>query len=135
MTSSPIFFWRCLNFSYCLKFRVSVITVLGVMTTPNIWRLEEVMNTKFGTNVFNKVLLNAQKCQGCSFYRFWVINGKQIGGGLPPPTQIRINTISIYMNRLNNVLFILARICQSSSAHIFNWVSEKHFVFENCLLE
>ena len=30
-------------------------------------------NIKFGTNVFNKMLLNAAKCQGYSFYRFWIV--------------------------------------------------------------
>ena len=37
---------------------------------PNIWRLGRVKNTKFSTNVSNKMLLNAAKCQGYSFYRF-----------------------------------------------------------------
>ena len=42
------------------------------------------------------MLLNAAKCQGYSFYRFWVIKGKQKGGvgveklPLSLPTQIRI---------------------------------------------
>ena len=44
-----------------------------VWVLPNIWRLEQVMNTKFGTNISNKILLNAAKCQVFSFYRFWVI--------------------------------------------------------------
>ena len=29
-------------------------------------------------DVFNEMLLNAVKCQGYSFYRFWVIKGKPI---------------------------------------------------------
>ena len=36
------------------------------------------------------MLLNAAKCQGYSFYRFWVIKGKQRGKTTPPPTQIRV---------------------------------------------
>ena len=40
-----------------------------------------VMGTKFGTNVFNRMLLNAAKFQGYSFYRSWVIKGKPTGGG------------------------------------------------------
>ena len=44
------------------------------------------------------MLLNAEKCQGYSFYCFWVLKGKPTGGGggvrgggdgglkLPPPT-------------------------------------------------
>ena len=100
MTSSSIFFWRYfvsfVKFSYWSKFDVNVITASGVMTIsfykrmtrypeigntlvwvlPNIWRLGQVRNTKFVTNVSNKMLLNAAKYQGNSFYRFWVIKGK-----------------------------------------------------------
>ena len=47
-----------------------------VWVLPNIWRLESVKNTKFGTNVSNKMLLNTAKIQGYSFYRFWVIKRK-----------------------------------------------------------
>ena len=47
-----------------------------VWVLPNIWRLDQVRDTKFGTDVFNKILLNAAKCQGYSFYRFCVIKGK-----------------------------------------------------------
>ena len=39
------------------------------------------MDTKFGTNVSNRMLLNAAKFQGYSFYCFWVIKGKPTGGG------------------------------------------------------
>ena len=106
------FFWLCfvslVKFSYCSKFHVNIITGSGIMTIffykgltrnpeigntpvwvlPNIWRLGQVMDTKFGTNVSNRMLLNAAKCQGYSFYRFWVIKGKPTGGSkitLPPP--------------------------------------------------
>ena len=58
---------------------------------PNIQRLGQVGNTKFGTNVSNKILLNAAKCQGYNFYHFWVIKGKPTGGKgavkLPPSSQ------------------------------------------------
>ena len=98
------FFWHCLvslvKFSYWSKSHVRIITGSGVMTNsfykgltrnlkigntplwvlPNIWRLGRVMNTKYGTNVSNKMLLNAAKCQSYSFYRFWVIKGKPTGG-------------------------------------------------------
>ena len=49
-------------------------------------------DTKFGTHVSNKILLKAPKCQGYSFYRFWVINGKPTGSVKlpPPPTHIRV---------------------------------------------
>ena len=36
--------------------------------------------TKFGTGAFNKMLLNAAKCQRHSFYRFFVIKGKPSRG-------------------------------------------------------
>ena len=39
------------------------------------------MNTKFGANVSNRMLLNAAKSQGYSFYRFGVIKGKPTAGG------------------------------------------------------
>ena len=39
-----------------------------------------VRDTKFGKNVSNKMLLNVAKCQGYSFYRFWVIKRKPTGG-------------------------------------------------------
>ena len=47
-------------------------------------------------HVYNKMLLNAAKYQGYSFYRFWVLKGEPKGGGgikLPPfPTQIRVKS-------------------------------------------
>ena len=95
-----IFFWCCfvsiVKFSYWSKFHVNIITGSGIMTIffykgltrnpeigntpvwvlPNIWRLGRVMDTKFGTNVSNRMLLIAAKCQGYSFYRFLFIIGK-----------------------------------------------------------
>ena len=47
----------------------------------NIWRLGRIRNTKFCTNISNNILLNAAKCKGCSFYRFWVIKEKPTGRG------------------------------------------------------
>ena len=38
-------------------------------------------DTKFGNNFSNKTLLNAAKCQGYGFYRFWVIKGKPTARG------------------------------------------------------
>ena len=85
------FFWRSfvsfVKFSYWSKFHVNIIIGSGVMTnffSPNIWRLWLVKNTKFGTDVSNKMILNVAKCQGYSFYRFWVIKWKTTGG-LPSP--------------------------------------------------
>ena len=49
---------------------------------------KETRNTKFDTNVSNKMLLNAAKCQGYSIYRFGVIKGKPTGKFPPRPAQI-----------------------------------------------
>ena len=88
MTSLLLFF-SLVKFGYWFKFHVNIITGSGVMTisfykgltsnpeignTPvwvllNILRLGRVRNTKFGTNVSKKILLNAAKCHGYSFYR------------------------------------------------------------------
>ena len=97
------FFWRCfvflVKFSYWSKFHVYIITASGVMiiflykglawnleigntpvwVLPNIWRLEQVGDTKFGTNVSKKIWLDAAICHSYSFYRFWVIKGKPTG--------------------------------------------------------
>ena len=59
----------------------------SVWVLSDIWRLGRVMDTKFCTNVSNRILLNAAKYQGYSLCRFWVIKGKPTGGGginLPP---------------------------------------------------
>ena len=62
-----------------------------VWVFPNIWRLRWVMDTKFGTNVSNRMLLNAAKFQGYSFYHFWVIKGKPTWGKPSPPPRLRLN--------------------------------------------
>ena len=99
----PIFllcFVSLVKFSYWSKFHVNIIIGSEIMTiffykgftrnpeignTPvnvllNIWRLGGVMDTKFGMNVSDRMLLNAAKFQGYSFYSFWVIKGKPTGG-------------------------------------------------------
>ena len=83
-----MFFVSFVKFSYWSKFHVNIITGSEVLTNffykgltrnpeignsfiwvlPNIWTLGRVRDTKFGTNVSNKMLLNAGKCQGYSFY-------------------------------------------------------------------
>ena len=110
------FFWCCfvslVKLSYWSKFYANIITFSGVMTiffykgltrnpeignTPvwvllTIWRLGRVRAIKFGTNVSNKMSLNAAKCQDYSFYRFWVIKGKATGRVKLSltPSQIRV---------------------------------------------
>ena len=66
---------------------------ITVWVLANIWRLGRVRDTKFGTNVSNKMLLNAVKWKGYSFYCFWIIKGKPITGVKLPSTQIRIDVI------------------------------------------
>ena len=107
-------FWRwfvsLVKFSYWSKFHVNIITSSGFMTIffhkgltrnpeignapvwvlPNIWRLGKVMDTKFATNISNKILLHTAKFQGYNSYRFWVIKGKPTGAKIKPPTQARV---------------------------------------------
>ena len=53
------------------------------------------------------MLLNAAKCQGYSFYRFWVVKGKPKGGKITPPphththTQIRVKEQQMYIFFMN----------------------------------
>ena len=64
-----------------IRTRNPEIRNIPVWVLPNIWRLGWVKKTKFGANIFNKILVNVVKCQGCSFYHFRVIKGKRTGGG------------------------------------------------------
>ena len=65
----------------------------------NIWKQERFRDTNFGTNVSNKKFLDRTKCQGYSFYCFWVIKknstGDRGGGGIklshPRPSLLRLN--------------------------------------------
>ena len=63
------------------------IPISVIWVFPHILRLGQVTDTKFGTKVSNKMLLNAAKCQEYSFYRFLVIKGKPTGeeGKITPP--------------------------------------------------
>ena len=46
------------------------------------------MDTKFGTSVFDRILLNAAKLQGYGSYSFWVIKVKPTEGiKLAPPSS------------------------------------------------
>ena len=105
MTPSLNFFWSCrvsfLKFSCWSKFHVNIIPGSKFMITflykgltrnpkigntlawvlPNIWRLGQVRDTIFGTNVSNEMLLNAAKCQGYIFYSFRVFKRNLTEGG------------------------------------------------------
>ena len=100
------FFWRwfvsLVKFSYWSKFHVNIITGSRIITiffykgltrnqkvgnTPvwvlfNIWRLGRDMDIKFGTDVSNKMLLNAASFQGYNS-SFLSYCGKT--NGLTPP--------------------------------------------------
>ena len=81
-----IFFWRCLvslvRFGY---WSYSVVLVIfgykGLSRNPetrnipvwflsNIWRLEKIKDAKFGTNISNKMLMNAVKCQFLPYFSY-----------------------------------------------------------------
>ena len=64
---------------WLLDWRNLEIVNTPVCVLPSILRLGQIIDTKFGPNVSNKMLLNAPKCQGYGFYRFWVIKGKPRG--------------------------------------------------------
>ena len=57
-----------------------------VWILPNIWRLGQIRDTKFGIDGSKEMFLHATKCQSYIFYCFWVIKGSKI----LPPTQIRV---------------------------------------------
>ena len=85
----------------------------------NIWRLGRVRDTKFCTDVSNKIILNAAKCQGYSFAVSELLRENQQVNPLPPrltPEYLRrrsstnqqrkkgiINSIYIAFNKDNGV--------------------------------
>ena len=69
-----------------LEIRNSTVWIL-----PNIWRLEKVRVTKFGTNVFHEILPDTAKYQGYSLYRLCVIKGKSTWRGRNYPFPPRLN--------------------------------------------
>ena len=89
MTSSPNFFHLVLFLLSSLVAGPSFMSILSLV--QELWqfletrRLGQVTDTKFETNVSNKMLLHAAKCQSYSFYRFWVIKEKLAGGKINPP--------------------------------------------------
>ena len=107
--------------SYWSKFHVNIITDSGIITVffykgltrnpeignipvwflPNIWRLGKVMDTKFGTNIPNKILRNAAKFRITALTAFELLREKtfirikkfELDRPLPKKTKksIRIN--------------------------------------------
>ena len=93
------------KFSCCSKFHVNIITGSGVMTTFFIRDWPEIRKSKippskfcsisggwdeleipnFAQNVSKEMLVKTEKCQGYSFYCFWVVKGKPTGRINPSP--------------------------------------------------
>ena len=116
-TDMTSFFLCCfvslVKFSYWSKFHINIITGSGAMTIffykgltrnpeirntllcvlPNIWRLGQVGDTKFCTNIFNKLLLNAAKCKGYSCYRFLLRENQQGEGGNYHQPRLELKTL------------------------------------------
>ena len=86
--------------------RFSFIRNTPVWVLPDTWGLGRVMDTKFGTNVSNEMLLNAEKSQGYSFYRFWLLGwakkGGRGGGGTKRVLLLVISPLMKLINRYNN---------------------------------
>ena len=124
--SSSIFFWRFflsfVKFSCWSKFHVNIITSSEVMiiyfykgstrnpeirntpiwVLPNIWRLGQVSDTKFGMDVSNEMLLNAAKMPGLQLLpftvsEFWVIKGKPTGVGKNYPHPPHTHTFGLWL--------------------------------------
>ena len=67
-----------------------------IWVLPNVWRLGQAMDTTFGRNVCNSMLVNAENPQRYSFYYSWVIKVKPTGGRelLPAPEKKSVNVKS-----------------------------------------
>ena len=109
-----IFFYKGLT-------RIPEIGNTPVWVLHNIWRLGRVIDTKFGTNILNRVLLNVAKCQGYSFYRFWVVKKKPTGGDYPSPPRIRLNQLIKSTGKCSPK----AKTCFSFSSHFRNSKSSR----------
>ena len=119
------FFWLRfvfpVEFSYWSKFHVNIITDSGVMTVffykwltgnpeirnPSVWvfpNILQVKNIKSGAYVSHEVSLSAAKCQGYSFYRFWVIKGKPTG-------EVKVNPpLPLRLGLMNQIIIALLRL-------------------------
>ena len=119
-----IFFYKWLTRN--LEIRNTPVRVL-----PNIWTLGQVRDTKFGTNVSSKILLNAAKCQGYSFYRFWVIQGK-------PTVGVKLLKMLEYFEVTLNIFEFshVKEIVETWLVYInrFSWIIESCFITETIVL-
>ena len=101
---------------------------------PKIWRLGRVKDTRFSTNVSNKMLKNPAKCQGYRSYHFWVIKGKPTGVQIthsPPPRphlhrhQIRVNIITNRLLPSSISLLIIPEINTFNIHHLNKYLTLK----------
>ena len=97
---------------------------------PNIWRLGQVRNTKFDTNVSNEILLNAAECQVYSVYHFGVIKGKPTAGGgvgdkITSPLRLGLKSKSF--------IFSGARVKIRKIFHV-NFEMTSQFLFKFCIV-
>ena len=90
-----------------------------VWVLPKIWRKGRAMDTKLGTNVSNRMLMNAAKFQGYSFYRFLVIKGKPTGGKITPspPTRLRLSPDSNVEDIRHSISWIQMWRCLTAVNH------------------
>lgn len=130
-------FFCPVKFSYCSLFRINIVIGSGVIRIcfykgltknpeigytpasvfPDIWRLVQIMNTKFGAKVLNKMLVNAANYQGYRFYRLLLLRGNQQArrGGRQIIPSPRLGLIEFHLpvtdlepltsfNKFNNIL-------------------------------
>ena len=122
-----LYFFSIVRFSYWSNIHVNTITSSGIMkissykgltrnvdigntpiwVLPNIWRLEQVMDTKFGTNVSNRMLLNSRVT---AFTVFELLRENQLGGGgkitppLPVPPRLGLRKVTVQESNLEGLL-------------------------------
>ena len=119
--------------------RNSEIGNTPVWVLLNIWKMGRVIDTKLRMDVSNKMLLNAAKCQGQSFYRFWVVKGKPTSqqGGREGYVleEIHIYEINLYLDciqlnlcvtcktgscQVTTIRNVVKRTCMNSFLMLFN---------------
>ena len=76
------------------------------------------------------MLLNAAKCQGYSFYRFWVIKGKPTGDKITPLPLTTTTTTQIRVKE--DWITGLTNYCLSNAINHAEGVSYKEAMKHNC---
>ena len=95
-----------------------------IWVLSDIWRLEQVRDTKCGMNVSNKKWFNSAKWPVYSFSRFWVINEKSTEG--VKIILLNRNYAAIVRNKklknmLNNLVYLISAICSINSVIPWGW--------------